>query len=223
MADLNALRKANPHIRIYSVNDPEFKLYGCVIKADTSAFCRTALTAVEFPAEGSRYTAAVPELDTLPEAAALREKYCGQLDEQIGLCWGHSNQLNALEWHTCNEFNIAARELVLLLAKRSDLGAGSRLDSAKVKAFYLAAGEMIEVYSDTLHFCPCEVTKAGFSCIVGLQRGTNLPLDGGQEKSAYLWAKNKWLIAHEDNKPLVARGAFAGIYGENWKIDTIEE
>ena len=77
MTDLNALRKANPHIRIYSVNDPEFKLYGCVIKADTSAFCRTALTAVEFPAEGSRYTAAVPELDTLPEAAALREKYCG--------------------------------------------------------------------------------------------------------------------------------------------------
>ena len=58
-----------------------------------------------------------PELDEIPAAAKLRETHCGGLDEQIGLCWGHSNQLNALEWHTCNEFNIAVRELVLLLAK----------------------------------------------------------------------------------------------------------
>ena len=60
-----------------------------------------------------------PDFYADPQKAAklLREKYCGGLDEQIGLCWGHSNQLNALEWHTCNEFNIAVRELVLLLAK----------------------------------------------------------------------------------------------------------
>ena len=219
---LEALRAKNPQIRIEPVSDPSFRRYGCVIKADASAFCAAAEAAVEFPAEGSKYLAAVPALDTLPEAKWLREQLCGQLDEQIGLCWGHSNRLNALEWHTCSEFNIAVKPLVLLLAKRDDLDADGRLDAGKIRAFYLAEGEMIEVYSDTLHFCPCEVTKAGFSCIVGLQRGTNLPLDPEQEKSPYLWAKNKWLIAHEANEPLVARGAFAGIYGENWRIEPAE-
>lgn len=220
MDKLTALQKANPQIKIYSVHDEAFKPYGRVIKADTKAFCGTAEAAVEFPEEGSRYQASIQELEALPEAAALKEEYCGQLDEQIGLCWGHSSQLNALEWHTCNEFNIAVRELVLLLAKRSDMDENNRLDANKIKAFYLAQGEMVEVYSDTLHFCPCEVTKDGFSCIVGLQRGTNLPLE--DRKQGLLWAKNKWLLAHEDNTSLVARGGFPGIYGENWIINPVE-
>lgn len=150
---------------------------------------------------------------------ALWEELCGQLDEQIGLCWGHSSQLNALEWHTCNEFNIAVRELVLLLAKRSDVDENNRLSADKIQAFYLAQGEMVEIYADTLHFCPCEVTSNGFSCIVALQRGTNLPLD--DRKQGLLWAKNKWLLAHENNASLVQRGGFPGIYGENWMIHPI--
>lgn len=219
MDKLAALQKANPHIAIYSVHDAAFRAYGRVIPVNTTAFCATAETAVEFPAEGSRYQASIAELEALPEAAVLKEEYCGQLDEQIGLCWGHSSQLNALEWHTCNEFNIAARELVLLLAKRGDMDENNRLDAGKIKAFYLAEGEMVEVYADTLHFCPCEVTKEGFSCIVGLQRGTNLPLEN--RKQGLLWAKNKWLLAHEDNTSLVQRGGFPGIYGENWTINPI--
>ena len=79
----------------------------------------------------------------------------------------------------------------------------------------------MEIYSDTLHFCPCEVTKNGFISIVGLQRDTNLPLED-TEKKHFLWAKNKWLIAHEKNTSLVNRGAYAGIYGENWNIKIID-
>ena len=220
MDKLTALREANPHIPIYTTEDPLFRHYGRVIREDTAAF-RAAAETQPFPEAGSRYAASLPELETLPEAEAFRRRYCGQLDEQIGLCWGHSNRLNALEWHTCNEFNIVVRELVLLLAKREDLDEDGRLNADKVRAFYLPEGTMIEVYSDTLHFCPCEVTKEGFSCIVGLQRGTNLPLDPGQEKSESLWAANKWLLGHEDNKPLMDRGAFPGIYGENWEIHPI--
>jgi len=220
MDKLKALQKANPHIAIYAVQDPAFKPYGRVVEMDTKAFCETAEAAVTFPEEGSKYLASVPELEALPEAADLRQGLCGQLDEQIGLCFGHSKQLNALEWHTCNEFNVAVRELVLLLAKRSDLDADGRLDASKIEAFYLAQGQMVEVYSDTLHFCPCEVTKNGFSSIVGLQRGTNLPLE--DRKQGLLWAKNKWLIAHEDNTSLVQRGAVPGIYGENWVINPID-
>lgn len=219
MDKLTALKQANPHIHIHSVHDEAFRAYGRVIAADTDAFCTTAEAAVEFPTEGSRYLASVPELEALTEASVLKEEYCGQLDEQLGLCLGHSNQLNALEWHTCNEFNIAVRDLVLLLAKRSDMDENHRLDAKKVKAFYLAQGQMVEIYADTLHFCPCEVTKDGFSCIVGLQRGTNTPLEN--RKQGLLWAKNKWLLAHEDNTSLVQRGGYPGIYGENWVIHPI--
>ena len=218
MDKLAALRQANPHIEIHSVRDDAFRAYGRVIHTNTQALCDAAEAAVSFPEEGSRYEASVAELET--EAAFLQEEFCGQLDEQMGLCWGHSNQMNALEWHTCNEFNVAVRELVLLLAKRGDVEENSRLDAGKIKAFYLPKGEMVEVYADTLHFCPCEVTKDGFSCIVGLQRGTNLPLE--DRKQGLLWAKNKWLLAHEDNVSLVQRGAFPGIYGENWTINTID-
>ena len=220
MDKLTALRLANPHIHIYSVHDEAFKAYGRVIDADTAVFSKTAEAAVAFPAEGSQYMASLPQLEALPETAALNEAYCGQLDEQWGLCLGHSNQLGALEWHTCNEFNIAVRELVLLLAKRSDMDENNRLDANKIKAFYLAQGEMVEVFADTLHFCPCEVTKNGFSCIVGLQRGTNHPLE--DRKQGLLWAKNKWLLAHEANTSLVQRGGYPGIYGENWVIHPVE-
>ena len=138
MDQLTALRLANPHIHIYSVHDEAFKAYGRMIDADTAVFSKTAEAAVAFPAEGSQYMASLPQLEALPETAALNEAYCGQLDEQWGLCLGHSNQLGALEWHTCNEFNIAVRELVLLLAKRSDMDENNRLDANKIKAFYLA-------------------------------------------------------------------------------------
>lgn len=212
---LEALQKANPHIQIHSVHEAVFASYGRFIAEDTTEICAAA-EKLPFPEEGSRYMAAEASLEATEFAKRLREEYCGQLDEQVGICYGHSNRLNALEWHTCNEFNVAVRPLVLLLAKRGDMDEKGRLDAAKVKAFYLAQGEMIEVYSDTLHFCPCEVTTDGFSSIVGLQRDTNLPLQ--DRKQELLWARNKWLIAHEDNAPLVARGAVPGIYGENWTI-----
>ena len=212
---LEALQKANPHIQIHSVHEAVFASYGRFIEEDTTEICAAA-EKLPFPEEGSRYVAAEDSLEATEFAKRLREEYCGQLDEQVGICYGHSNRLNALEWHTCNEFNVAVRPLVLLLAKRGDMDEKGRLDAAKVKAFYLAQGEMIEVYSDTLHFCPCEVTTDGFSSIVGLQRDTNLPLQ--DRKQELLWARNKWLMAHEDNAPLVARGAVPGIYGENWTI-----
>lgn len=219
MDRLEKLQRANPHIRIHSVREPIFRRYGRVIDWDTTELCAAAET-LPFPETGSKYVAATPELDEIPAAAKLREILCGGLDEQIGLCWGHSNRLNALEWHTCNEFNVAVQELVLLLAKREDLDGDGRLDAAKVQAFYLTQGEMIEVYSDTLHFCPCEVTSAGFRCVVGLQRGTNLPI-APERKVDKLWAANKWLMGHEANKALIERGAFPGIYGENWGIHPI--
>ncbi len=218
MNKLDALRAVNPQIKIDSVESSEFRCYGSVIALDAEPWIAAAETA-EFPETGCRYAAAWEALESLPQAADFRREHCGGLDEQFGLCWGHNDRLNALEWHTCNEFNIVVRDLVLLLAKRADLGPEGRLDSGKVKAFYLPRGTCVEIYADTLHYTPCQVTEEGFSCIVGLQRGTNLPL---AERKGRLWAANKWLLAHEENRTLLEKGAFSGIYGENHRVISID-
>ena len=57
----------------------------------------------------------------------------------------------------------------------------------------------------------------GFGCVVGLPKDTNTALVDSKE-SKLLWAKNKWLLAHTKNEGLVARGAVAGITGENFEI-----
>ena len=220
MSRLEELQKKNPQIRIYSVHDEEFLRYGRVVPVDTAEMCEMVLRTTEMPEKGSRYVTFLESIDTMPKADEYRALLCGQLDEQWGLCWGHNSFMNALEWHTCNEFNIGVTDLVLLLAKRGDLRDG-RLDAAKVKAFYLPKGDMVEVFSDSLHFAPCEVSKDGFSCVVGLQRGTNEAVDPDLPKDPLVTAKNKWLICHESLTGMIEGGVVPGIFGENWEIHTI--
>lgn len=47
---------------------------------------------------------------------------------------------------------------------------------------------------------------------------TNKPLDNAALDSL-LFRKNKWLIAHNENKGLIDKGVVSGISGENFKIN----
>lgn len=76
---------------------------------------------------------------------------------------------------------------------------------------------MVEIFATSLHFCPCEVDKNGFGCVVALPKGTNIPLEEKAE-NPLLFRKNKWLIAHEENEGLIGRGAVPGITGPNYEI-----
>ena len=221
MSRYEQVKAANPHLTIYSTHDVEFKRYGKLITTETKEICEATLQSLEMPETGVIYVPALEAIDNIPWAAKLREDNCGGLDEQVGVCYGHSNQLNALEWHTCAEFNVGVTDMVLLLAKREDLDDENHMSSDAVKAFYVHQGDMIEVFSDTLHYCPCAVSKDGFISIVGLQRGTNYPL-ADESKKGLLRATNKWLIAHEKNEALVKSGAYVGISGENWKINAVD-
>ena len=125
--------------------------------------------------------------------------------------------LGATEWHFSSELNIALTPLVLILGKRTDIKDG-KLNSSDMKAFYVPQGAVIEVYATTLHFCPCQVSDEGFGCVVGLPLGTNVPLDY-EVSDKLIFRKNKWIMAHEDNKVLIERGVVDGIYGENYKIN----
>ena len=216
MNKLEDLRKKNPGLRFYSVNDPEFARYGCVLKQDYSTIADAARK-LEFPAEGSKYMPSVESFEALPIRAMIKEELFGELEVQLGNCWGYNSYLNALEWHKNSEINVAATDLVLLLAKLDDIEDG-KLDSKKVVAFYVAEGEAIEVYADTLHFCPCQVADSGFNCVVVLPAGTNTNLDNKPEDKL-LFRKNKWIFCHEDNEALKAKGVVPAIFGENYRVN----
>lgn len=214
---LDNLKLKNPDIKLYSVNSEEFKTFGRVITGlDTSEIIKAA-EKISRPAEGSAYTPSEESFEKLPTAKEIENKFFGTLPSQIGYCYGHNSLLNAAEWHMSSEINIAVTPLVLILGHIWDIENG-KTDSSKFKAFYMPAGTVAEVYSTTLHFCPCEVEKDGFGCVVGLPLGTNTPLET-ETSDPLLFRKNKWLIAHNDNKALISRGVLPGISGENFKIN----
>ena len=216
MEMIEILRQKNPSLAIFDVRDEEFREYGVVFDGyDTADIIREA-NKMDIPSEGSLYLASVDEFEALDIAKRIKEDIFGTLDCQIGYCYGHSNYLNALEWHCCSELNIAVTPLVLMLAKRSDIRNGN-LDSSSVKAFFVPKGTAIEVFATTLHFCPCEVESSGFGCVVGLIKGTNLP-HSEEREDKLMFRKNKWLIAHRKNDSLINRGAIPLIDGENYKL-----
>ena len=213
---LEHLKKCNPNLSIYSVDSKEFEPYGRVIQGyDVIEILRTA-EQMEMPKEGSMYYPSVEAFEALPIAQEMKDMLFGEMPTQVGYCYGHSSFLNAVEWHTSNEINIAVAPFVLILGKITDLK-DNILDSSVMKAFYVPSGTMLEVYSTTLHFCPCEVEKSGFGCVVALPTGTNTPLQK-ESKDKRLFRTNKWLLAHQENEPLKEKGVVPGIFGENFEI-----
>ena len=139
---------------------------------------------------------------------------------QLGWCNGHNTRLNCLEYHRDSEFNLGTEAFILLLAKQDEMENGV-LDTAKVRAFRVPAGVLIEVYATTLHYAPCHADPAkGFRVMVALPAGTNTPYrrEGAPNPlDRQLWARNKWLIAHPDTGE-AAQGAVIGLTGENIDI-----
>ena len=198
---LEYLKKLNPNIDFYDVNDAEFASFGRVIKNLDASEITEAANKLQRPESGSAYMASVPEFEALNIAKQIEDEYFGTLPSQLGYCHGHSNFLNATEWHACSEINIAITPLVLILGHVWDIKDG-KIDSSKFTAFYLPAGTVVEVYATTLHFCPCEVQKEGFGCVVGLSSGTNTDLEK-EVQNKTLFRKNKWIICHVDRKSVV--------------------
>lgn len=202
-------------MKIYNVTDKEFLPYGRVLNLDTDEII-SAAEKFPMPQEGSIYVPSEKTFEELDIANVIQNECFGEIPAQVGYCYGHSNKLNALEWHKCSEINIAVTDLVLFLGMVQDIEDG-KYNSEKIKAFKLKKGEAIEVYATTLHFCPIETDENGFGCVVGLLEGTNVPLDG-EPDDKLLFRKNKWLIAHEDNAELIAKGVVPGIYGPNYSL-----
>ena len=216
---MQELREKNPELPLFGTDSREFAEYGRRVTGIHGEELIKAAENIRFPDGGSAYEPSVPAFEALSAAEEIRKRCFGELPIQVGYCYGYNRILNAWEWHTSSEINIAVTDLVLILAKRSRLQDG-RINSSEAKAFFLRAGETVEIYATSLHFCPCQVEEKGFGCVVALPAGTNLPLEEPAE-DPLLFRKNKWLIAHEENQGLIGRGAVPGIYGVNLEIQYV--
>ncbi len=202
-----------------SVFDPEFKEYGRVIKGYDLTPILKAMENTPLPKDVI-YIPSIPELESLPLAAELADAIYGQMPVQAGCCNGCNKKLNALEYHRDSEVNIAVTDLILLLGRQQEIREDYTYDTSRVKAFFVPAGTMIEVYATTLHYAPCQALEDGFKCVVILPRGTNRELDHrpavkcGEEK--LLAAANKWLLGHEEGG--LPQGTWLGLKGENLSL-----
>ena len=212
---IQKLKRKNSEIQVLSVFDEEFNTFGRIIKdIDTNEIINVG-EKFEMP-RGISYIPSVKEFEELAIANKINSEIFGTLPTQIGYCFGYNSFLNATEWHTSNEVNIAITDLVLFLGHVWDIK-GDKIDSSYFKVFYIPKGTVIEIYATTLHYCPCHVNDGGFRCIVALPKdtNTNLEIELTDKKAT---AKNKWLIAHVDNEIKINQGAVPGITGTNYRI-----
>lgn len=202
-------------MEIKKITDKEFAQYGRVLDAhyDFNAIIET-MGNYEIP-EDVVYVPSVPELEIGRTSIDIKMRLFGEMPTQIGYCIGKNTKLNALEYHRSSEIDIAITDLILLLGKQQDIENIFTYDTSKVEAFFVPAGVGVELYATTLHYAPCNADDSGFKCVVALPKDTNTDLMTCHSRSfddKLLFAKNKWLIAHEEAK---IEGAVNGLVGEN--------
>lgn len=206
---------------IYSVFDPEFKPYGQIVTGMEETVSEILGALATTPC--TDHVEYVPFDDCLQKPPAMAEvsgHLYGGMPVQLGWCNGHNTRLNCLEYHRDSEFNLGTEDFILLLARQEEIENGI-LDTAKVKAFRVPAGVLVEVYATTLHYAPCHTdADKGFRVLVALPWGTNTEHPGMENRTpedAILTARNKWLLAHPESSEAKS-GAKIGLCGENIDI-----
>lgn len=202
-------------MKLYTVNDNEFSLYGKLLDYNCDEIISVA-EKTQKPETGAVYFPSVNEFEELQIKDFLQKEIFGEMKIQVGLCHGHNTKLNALEWHKSSEINIAVTDAVLFLGDIRDI-CENRYNSENIKAFLIKKGQAVEIYATTLHFTPCQTNDGGFGMIVVLPEGTNTDLDF-ETDDRLLFRKNKWIIAHEDNSLLIEKGVKPGVFGKNYEV-----
>ena len=203
-------------MQIQKVTDASFSKYGKVITGIDCSDIIEAMGATPCP-DSFVYVPSVESLEACRSAEDVFYSMYGGMPYQIGYCNGNNYMLNALEYHRDSEINIAVTDLILLIGMEQDIVDG-KYDTAKVEAFLVPAGTVIEVYATTLHYAPCNANEGGFKCVVILPKGTNTDIEKRAPKSpedALLFARNKWLLAHPD---AAEPGQYVGLVGENLSV-----
>ena len=206
-------------MKILSVYDESFREYGQVLEGYDPEELIAAMKAVPMPDGGVSYLPMIESLEACKVFDAFRDRGYGGMPVQIGYCNGENYKLNCLEYHRDSEINLpVGGDMILLLGFEGDIDFENyEYDTAKVEAFRVPEGTLVEVYATSLHYAP--VGKA-FRSVVVLPRGTNTELKLKPEMAGdarLLTATNKWLLAHAESDE-AKNGAMTCLKGENWEI-----
>ena len=207
-------------MEIFAVTDPSFREYGQIVegydKEELLTFLRSEIEIVQNMA----YVPKDERLMRLPIAREISERFYGGMPVALGLVCGHNTKLNCLEYHRDSELNLGSEDFILLLGRRTQMEDDGTFDTARVRAFLVPAGVMVEIYATTLHYAPCQADDHGFRVFAVLPDGSNTEkpeITPVNEEDRLLFARNKWLLAHPDSQEAAA-GAFVGLKGTNLDI-----
>ena len=204
-------------MNILPITDPAFDVYGKIIEGyDFEPLIDRLIKITPKPDDRVIYTPGDAQLEALDVSAQLQMNFYGGMPIQVGYCNGSNNELTSFEYHRDSEVNIAADDIVLILARQQDI-AGGKLDAAKAEAFLMPAGMAVELYATTLHYAPCNAPGGGgFRVVVVLPKGTNTKKPDiaiKNEEDKMLMACNKWLLTFPDTHE-AGFGAYVGIQGD---------
>lgn len=208
---LEKIRRQNEALEIFPVWSEALDRYGRVVMSDTlGEAAELVARRVEMPEKGTFYT---PQSDFLNDQEMKKEisnRFFGGLPVEIGYCIGHNSDLNALEYHKCNEVLAFNGDVVIFLGRMEDMDLlGGIYQMSQLEGFFVPSGTQIELYPGTLHYGAMETSRAGFSFIVCLLEGTNTPLEARVEgrENEMLIQKNKWVICNKAAEEEIACGA----------------
>ena len=205
-------------MEILKVTDKAFQTYGKVIQGIDVSDLLEALKETPQP-DDVVYVASDEKLEACPCVEKIGYSLYGGMPIQVGYCNGNNVLLNAVEYHRDSEVNVAQTDMILILGKEQDIEEDCTYDTGKMEAFLVPAGTVIEVYATTLHYAPCNVNGNKFRAAVILPKGTNTDAPAAQNNTKevkLLFARNKWLIAHEEAG---IEGAIVGLKGANLSVE----
>jgi len=204
-------------MEIKSLSNEAFVKYGFQVQGiDFKELLDVLVSTTERPESSVIYKPGDDKLEAVSVSSTIRDNLFGGIPVQIGYCNGSNNVLNSLEYHRGSEVIVAAEDIVLLIAPLQEVR-DFMLDTSKVEAFLLPAGNAVLLYETTLHYAPCNAPGCnGFRTIVALPEGTNTKkpeITIYNEEDKLLLARNKWLITHPDAPE--AKFAYVGLTGDN--------
>jgi len=224
MQDILArLQVANPALHILPVGSEAFEKYGRVLRHYDATEMIARASAILPESDGVVYEPSVPALEVHSQLndAIEREVY-GGMPVQVGWCYGKNLQMAGLEYHKGCEVNIFLTDALILVGDERDIlyrEESISYQTRQVAAFYAFQGSVVEFHPWNLHYAPLHVQQGGsFATIVYLPRGTNyeLPYTVPREgENRLLFAVNKWLLVHPDQKESIRQGAYPGLVGDD--------
>lgn len=213
MSILSALQTRNSALTIRSLQDPAFADYG-VVYPTTDLHELDSLMAQIPISTPNLYVPSNPALERQPLIQQIGADVFAGLPIEAGECAGHANSLTAVEFHQGSEVNLFFTDVVMVLGKRRQLHANQFNAAESAALFFVPAGTVIEFFSDTLHYSPCEVHRSGFKFIVMLISGSNQPLPAGFHSANPLIVKqNKFQVVHASRSDKIKQGIQVGVTG----------